>query len=131
VALLEQKLELQRAQISEHKEQAKMQKDLYDTMVNAIESTNNPNASGETYLAMIKNLEEKHEQHLKETVTQYTERCENLYSYIKDAEKLLDDMDLKRKRERREAQRRHEREISQLHQQYKEIISHLKQRISK
>jgi len=91
-------------QISEHKEQAKIQKDLYDTMMNAIKTTNNPVQSVGKFKIIIKELEEKHDNHLKETISQYTKRCESLYAYIKDAEKLLDDMDSKRKRERKELQ---------------------------
>lgn len=80
---------------------------------------------------MIKDLEIKHEKNLAETVEQYTERCESLYAYIKEAEKLLDDMDTKRKNERKELQITHDKELERVHKKYSKHVATLKKKLSK
>ncbi|CAI2363685.1 unnamed protein product [Moneuplotes crassus] len=131
VAILEQKLELQKLQIDELRDQTKMQKNLYDTMMESIKIANNPVNAEQKYLSMIKDLEKKHEKHLLETISQYTQRCESLYAYIKDAEKLLDDMDSKRKQEKKEMLLTHAKEIDKIHEKYKKHISMLKKKLTK
>ncbi len=100
-------------------------------MLQSIKLTENPTNPEEEYLHMIKSLESKHDQNLQETIAQYTERCESLYAYIKDAERLLDDMDRKRKTERKEMQRVHEREIEKITKKYNHNINGLKKKIAR
>lgn len=110
IAVLQQKIELQRMEIEEYKDQAQMQKDLYDTMVNALKVDNaaSKTMQGQVqiaqkiYQANISELKKKHEELIEDTIRQFTQKWEHLYAYIKDAEKLLEDMDLKRKKERKE-----------------------------
>lgn len=118
VALLEQKIELQKHEISELKDQQKTQKDLYDTLMRSIKATNVPSNTEQKYLSKIKSLEEKHERRILETIGHYTQKCEKLYSYIKESEKLQDDLESQRKQEKRELLISHESEIENLHEKY-------------
>lgn len=133
--MLEQKIELQKMQIAEHQDQAQMQKDLYDAMVDALKDDSSRPIQGQVQLAQkiyennIEDLKRKHEAHLQETVDAFTKRCENLYAYIKDAENLLDEMDAKRKRERKQMVQEHQDQIKQLEINYKAQINHLRKKV--
>lgn len=134
IAVLEQQIKLQKMQILELQEKEQMQKDLYDAMVSAIDdngssrtSQNQVQLAQRIYETNITDLKQKHEQNLEETVRHFTTKWENLYAYIKDAERLLDDMDAKRKKERRELQQTHQQELIQIHESYKSQIKKMKQ----
>jgi hypothetical protein len=136
VALLEQKIELQSMQNEESKDQAQMQKDLYDAMLNTIKESDNPSSvhhqvqlAQKIYEANIKELKDRHEAHIKETIQQFSQKWESLYAYIKDAERLLDEMDNKRKRERKELLKEHETETQTLNNNFKDQIAHLRRKL--
>ena len=137
IALLEQKIELQKLQIQEHLDQVQMQKDLYDAMVQALKDNddNSRPLQGQMQVAQkiyennIEDLKRKHEANLQETVDAFTKRCENLYAYIKDAENLLEEMDAKRKRERKQIIQDHQKQISELETNYKAQINHLRKKV--
>ena len=93
--------------IEELGDKEKMQKKLYEVMVNAIEDDlnsksiqNQVTTVQEIYTNNIEELKCKHEAHLKEIVEKSNAKCDQLYAYIKEAEKLLDEMDVKRKRDK-------------------------------
>lgn len=58
-------LELQKAQISEHKEQAQMQKNLYDSMVAALNSDNSSNKSIQNQVQLAQKIYENNISELK------------------------------------------------------------------
>jgi hypothetical protein len=82
IAVLQQKIELQRMEIEEYKDQAQMQKDLYDTMVNALKVDNSTSKTMQgqvqiaqkIYQANISELKKKHEDHIEETIKQFTQK---------------------------------------------------------
>jgi hypothetical protein len=53
-----------------------------------------------------------------------------LYAYIKDAEKLLEDMDSKRKKERRELTKKYQEEIQSLHKSYQIQLTQLNRKLT-
>lgn len=53
-----------------------------------------------------------------------------MYTYIKDAERLLDEMDIKRKKERKEMQATHAKELKKMHISYQKQINDLKREIN-
>ena len=78
-------------------------------MVNAIENDinwkttqNQVDTVKQLYEQSISEIRKRHEENIQETVSKFTNKCEHLHSYIREAEKLLDEMDSKRKLERRQ-----------------------------
>ena len=136
IALLQQELELQKLQVEELKDREQMQKSLYNTMMSTFEEDinkqtiqNQVQMAQKIYEKNIADLKSKHKTHLSETVKQYTSKCENLFAYIKEAERLLDEMDGKRKRERKDLQTKHQYEISKLQKSFENEITDLKFRL--
>ena len=76
-------------------------------------------------------MKQKHEINIKETVEQFSRKCESLYTYIKEAERLLDEMDAKRKRDRKELQYKYQQELNQVHESYKSQIAHLQTQLTR
>jgi len=140
IAILEQKIQLQRIEIEEYKDKAQMQRELYDSMVNALKWDDKNNSASysmqnqiqlaqKIYQSNIDDLKKKHELHIESTITQFTQKCENLYAYIKDAERLLGDMDQKRKKERKEMHNKHQSETHKLHKSYQSQLNKLKSKL--
>lgn len=115
-----------------------MQKKLYDSLVDAIGADlHSKSVQDQVQLAQriyesnINDLKQKHEQNIKETVDQFSRKWESLYAYIKEAERLLDEMDAKRKRERKDLQYKYQQELNQVHESYKSQIVHLQTQLTR
>lgn len=115
-----------------------MQKKLYDSLVDAIGADlHSKSVQDQVQLAQriyesnINDLKQKHEQNIKETVDQFSRKWESLYAYIKEAERLLDEMDVKRKRERKDLQYKYQQELNQVHESYKSQIVHLQTQLTR
>ena len=109
---------------------------LYDAMVNAVNNDlNSQSVQNQLQLAQkiynqnINELKSKHEVHLEETVKQFTNKWEHLYSYIKEAEKLLEEIEEKRRKDIEEIETKHQHEIRDLHLEYSSQIEQLKARL--
>ncbi|CAI2364843.1 unnamed protein product [Moneuplotes crassus] len=129
VALLEQKIELQKNEIHDLKSQQQTQKDLYDTMVRSINAINGPSTTEQECLSMIKDLKEKHERQIIETVSHYTQKCDKLYTYIKESERMQDDLESQWKTQKRELKLSHQMEMENLQEKYKKQISKIKKKL--
>lgn len=68
-------------QNEEYKDQAQMQKDLYDSMLSTIKGSDNPSSvhnqvqlAQKIYENNIKDLKDRHETHLRDTIDQFSQK---------------------------------------------------------
>lgn len=100
-----------------------------DNDLSSISVQNQVQLAQRFYSQNINELNAKHEAHLEETVQQFTTRWEDLYSSMKEAEKIIEEIETKRKRDRKQIEAKYEQELQKVHANYKSQIDDLKSKV--